>query len=118
MKKSLLIYLFLFLLVVPAWAADNVKYLATLNDLPLSAQMKENVDESMVFDIPQGRIVEVIAFTPETKEQVTAFYQKTLPALGWVRDEDLTFHRDREKLVIRINAITKRTIVQFTLSPL
>lgn len=100
-----------------AHAAD-MTYSTTVEDLPLMPLLKENVDESIVFDIPQGRIVQVFAFTTESKEAIVAFYQKTLPPLGWVSDGELAYHRDQEKLLIKVIPLLKKTLVQFSFSPL
>ena len=45
--------------------------------------LTEQADSGVVFDKPDGRIVERYASGPLTTDSVVAFYKETLPQLGW-----------------------------------
>lgn len=87
---------FLALLSVPSVAvAQNspapvaAQYLSAAPDVPLAAGLSEAPDVGMVFDKPQGRIVQITAMTDGTKSRRTIidFYRASLPNLGWRRIE-------------------------------
>ncbi len=103
----------------PVLAEDN--YLSAAPDIPLAEQLDENVDEVLVFDKPQGRIIQMTATyntwfaRPAT---VKKFYRANLPNLGWQEasskaDDRLTFQRESEMLQISFTAET----VVFNLTP-
>ena len=52
----------------------------------------------MVFDSARGRIVEAFATGPVSEGGVMAFYEKTLPQLGWRRLDIGVFQRENEVL--------------------
>ena len=103
----------------PAMAEDN--YLSAAPDIPLAAQLNENVDEVLVFDKPQGRIIQMSATYNSwfsTPAAVKQFYRSNLPNLGWQEvtskaDDHLTFQRESEMLQISFTAET----VVFNLTP-
>jgi len=103
----------------PLMAEDN--YLSAASDIPLATQLDENVDEVLVFDKPQGRIIQMTA-TYNTwfskPAAVKLFYRSNLPNLGWQdvtsgADDRLTFRRESEMLQISFTAET----VVFNLTP-
>ena len=66
-----------------------VQYLSAAPDVPLAAGLNEASDAGMVFDKPQGRIVQITANMDGTKSRRTIidFYRASLPNLGWQRIE-------------------------------
>jgi len=72
----------------------------------------------MVFDSPAGRIVEGYAVGEMDAASVQAFYEETLPALGWTREEGSRFYREGEQLVIDYFGTAGALSVRFTLAPL
>ena len=102
-------------------AADGIAYLAGIDDVPVMAGLAEDTDAGVVFDKPDGRIVEAVAAGKVPLASVTAFYKDTLPGLGWMlaesHDTDLTFRRDDERLSLSLSLDDGMTVVRFSLAP-
>jgi hypothetical protein len=105
----------------------NEFFLTGIDDLPLMPGLSEDVDSTLVFDSPGGRYVEAIAAGSMKVVDVTAFYQSTLPQLGWVKTGGkiggmpyITFEREEETLLLEIsnNANGVNNLrVRFVVSP-
>ncbi len=81
--SALLLFLFCILQVPQlSWAFDQSMLLSDL-DIPVMQNFKEEQGSRMVFDTPQGRIVEVRAFGPTKPAQVLDYYRLVLPSLSW-----------------------------------
>lgn len=73
----------------PVHAAESVHlYFSALPELPIPANMHEDEDSAVRFDQPEGRIITLQASGSVKPNEITDFYTKTLPSLGW------TFHPD------------------------
>ncbi|HEC90878.1 MAG TPA: hypothetical protein ENI55_04350 [Alphaproteobacteria bacterium] len=106
----------LFLLLARPAAADA--YLSAVDDLPLMAGLKEAVGQGVVFDAPQGRIVQAYATGPLSPTEVEKFYAATLPQLGWRADGPLRFNREGERLTLEITETGGASVtVLFILTP-
>lgn len=101
------------LLASPAYAVD-VTYSTILPDLPLMQGMTEQASDAVVFDKASGRIVELTAISTSSPADILAFYQKTLPPLGWQMQGSGTFVREQEKLVISFDS---NNVTHFSISP-
>lgn len=94
-------------------------FLSAMDDMPLAAGVEEIQHGAIVFDKPEGRIVQVTALRSATATPATIrrFYTETLPNLGWrvgVADKSgLTFTRKGEILRIILTA----DLVIFDLAP-
>ncbi|MDB2668268.1 hypothetical protein OAI46_05635 [Alphaproteobacteria bacterium] len=96
-------------------------YLSAASDIPLPPQLQETSEAALVFDKPQGRIVQMSAGYTSKKpkpQSVVAFYRSILPNLGW-RDESasdtrLTFKRESEMLQVTMAG----ELVIFDLTPI
>ncbi len=106
----------LFLLQARPAAADT--YLSAVDDLPLMAGLKEALGQGVVFDAPQGRIVQAYASGPLSPAEVRKFYAATLPQLGWRADGPLRFNREGERLTLEITETGGASVtVLFILTP-
>jgi len=102
-------------------AAADGGYLSAVPDIPLAPGLRELAEGALVFDKPEGRIVQITTASVSSGAAIAAFYRKTLPNLGWqapanMADENrtvLTFHRDGEMLRITASA----DLVIFDLTP-
>jgi hypothetical protein len=103
----------------PAARADEPVFLGGFDDLPLMAGLVEIDGAGVVFDTPQGRIVERYAAGVVAAEEVARFYQATLPALGWQAAGPLGFRREGELLSITLYPpeASGRITVRFSLAP-
>jgi hypothetical protein len=104
-----------------AIAGDNARFVAGLEDLPLMPGLSAVADAGLVFDTPQGRIVEAFVAGPVTPNAVRAFYSETLPQLGWRATGTNSWSRDGETLRMEILDDADRraepVTVRFALAP-
>ncbi len=101
----------------PARAADA--FVAGLEDLPLMPGLATVDGAGLVFDEPQGRIVEAYAKGKTSRGQVLSFYAGTLPQLGWSKIGPAEYRREGERLRIEFKekAGEGELTVRFFLSP-
>ncbi len=92
-------------------------FLAGFDDLPLTPGLREIKDAGVVFDKPEGRIVEAYAEGDLSVAKVRSFYAATLPQLGWRAEGAGRYRREGEVLSIGIRAAGKGLTVRFFLSP-
>jgi hypothetical protein len=100
--------------------AHAEEFLSVLDDMPLAPGLTELADQAANFDTPAGRIVDATAEGQVDPKTVTAFYDKTLPALGWVQAGAGRFTRDHEQLTISVmpeQAAKGRVTARFSLRP-
>ena len=76
----------------------------------------------VVFDKPDGRIIERYASGPLTADSVYAFYSETLPQLGWQarpdkRAKHLVFEREGESLDIEFKKVGSELVARFSVAP-
>lgn len=97
-------------------------FLSVLDDMPLMPGLTELTDQAADFETPEGRIVDAAAEGAVAEKSVLAFYDRTLPALGWKREGSGRFVRDRERLAITVSRVAQRggaaeTMVRFAVRP-
>lgn len=103
---------------MPVSAPESARYFSTLPDIPLMPGLTELSDQTVVFDKPEGRIVESVALIRgAAQDAVVAFYEQTLPQLGWVRAGPLAFVSEREFLKITFEEMAGRTFMRLAVSP-
>ena len=113
--RGLLLILPLLLLAV--WPAAAEQFVAGTEDLPLMPGLKPVPNSNIVFDKPEGRIVEARAAGATTRAKVEEFYAASLPALGWQSTGRDQWQRDSERLKLDFTDASGRLAVGFTLSP-
>jgi hypothetical protein len=111
----LLFVLPLFLLIALPLRAEE--FVAGTEDLPLMPSLKPVPNSDVVFDKPEGRIVEARAEGATTRAKVEAFYAASLPPLGWKPAGRDVWQRDNERLRLDFAGSGSRLAVGFTLSP-
>ena len=78
----------------------------------------EDPDAAIIYDKPEGRIVEAIAHGDVSAQDVRAFYGDTLLQLGWQANGDaMVFTREGEVLTIVVNDNGDVATVSFSLAP-
>lgn len=92
-------------------------FLGGVEDLPLMAGLSEVPEARMVFDKPQGRIIEAFAVGQVEADAVRAFYAAALPQLGWTKLGGQSFRREDEILKIEIGTNGTTVTVRFSISP-
>jgi hypothetical protein len=101
----------------PLAAEPAGRYVPGTEDVPLMPGLSAVIDAGMVFDKPQGRIVQASAKGALKRADVLAFYATSLPALGWSRAGDRSFERDGERLSLDFSGADGQLVVGFTLAP-
>jgi hypothetical protein len=103
--------------LVPWSAAFADAFIPGTEDVPLMPGLAVVAGSSVVFDKPEGRIVEAQAAGKVTRTAVRAFYEASLPRLGWTGSGADAWRREGE--VLRLDYREERGVltVGFTLSP-
>lgn len=77
------------------------QFFSAIQDVPLMPGLTELPDQTVIFDKPQGRIIESVAeIESAVSDEVISYYEETLPQLGWERIESNFFQRNNEYLKI------------------
>lgn len=97
--------------------ADAEDWVAGIPDLPLMPGLEPLPESGVVFDNPGGRIVEAFAAGKVAPQSVLAFYDETLPQLGWRRETSGAYLREGERLSLDISQDTGGVTVHFRLFP-
>jgi len=105
-------------LLGPVRANGGPDYVAGIGDLPLMDGLIEDPDAAIIYDKPEGRIVEAVAHGDVTSGEVEEFYRTTLVQLGWqATGDNLSFAREGEVLIITIEDQGGTATVSFSLAP-
>jgi len=115
MRRLLLV---LVLMTAPLVAhADG--FVPGTEDLPLMPGLESIAGSAVVFDKPEGRIVESTAHGTLSRSAVTRFYTQTLPQLGWkhVAGTLATWTRAGERLRLDFRGPDGDLSVGFMLAP-
>jgi hypothetical protein len=107
----------LLLLVLAAFPARADEFVAGTEDLPLMPGLEAVAGKNLVFDEPEGRIVEAETHGRLARAKVRAFYAATLPQLGWSGAGADRWRREGEMLRIDYGGHDGDLTVGFTLSP-
>src|SRR5688572_29954042 len=113
MKKIITYMLFFALLTgfeiglsVRALAAEPVVFFSALQDVPLMPGLHEISEQTVIFDKPDGRIVESFAEIEDiSQDAVLRYYNASLPPFGWAKRGDGRFIRDKEILELRFQQL-------------
>ena len=92
-------------------------FVGSIQDLPLMPGLTEIEEAGLVFDKPDGRIVEAYARGPVEAQAVRSFYRDTLPQLGWRAVGTGLFVRENEQLELQILPEAPPLTVRFILRP-
>tara|TARA_R110002095_G_scaffold210521_1_gene197817 strand:- start:100 stop:504 length:405 start_codon:yes stop_codon:yes gene_type:complete len=105
---------------VVAQATDqDTAYVQILSDIPLAPGLSLEDDSEVVFDVPEGKIVEVTTFGSADLLETQTFYKESLEALGWkqVPEKEWSYKRDEEFLEISFEDGEDDLQVKFRLMP-
>ena len=94
------------------------KFIPGVNGLPLVTGLVLMPGRHIIFDTPEGRIIEAFADGKISPANILAFYTDTLPQLGWIVKSKNEFERENEVLRIEVSANKKnQSIVRFFITP-
>jgi len=108
---------FVIALALAAAQAHAGDFVAGTEDVPLMPGLADVAGTSVVFDKPEGRIVEAQAHGALVRAKVHEFYAATLPQLGWRAAGEDRWQREGEALRIEYRGRDGDLTVGFTLSP-
>ncbi|HZT52538.1 MAG TPA: hypothetical protein VFA22_11415 [Stellaceae bacterium] len=114
LPRRALLALPLALVAAPAGADE---FVAGTEDVPLMPGLVPVAGTSLVFDKPEGRIVEAEARGKLARASVRDFYGTALPQLGWSAAGANAWRRDGEMLRLDFRGRDGNLTVGFTLSP-
>lgn len=103
-------------LVLGAVSARAQQFVPGTEDVPLMKELAPVKDSDLVFDKPEGRIIEASAHGKVTRAEVRSFYASTLPQLGW-KPSGESWTRETETLHLDISGRDGDLSVTFTLLP-
>ncbi len=116
--RHLLAVLLLAGLAATPLRAGETGFLAGIEDLPIMPGLEELTDQGLVFDKPEGRIVEAFAEGDLAADDVAVFYRRTLPELGWQAESEGLYRREGEVLSIEVQGTHNGgVLVAFRLAP-
>lgn len=99
-------------------AAETARFFNALPDVPLMEGLTELGDQTVVFDKPEGRIVESVAFMgAQNSAKVMQYYQDALPQLGWVRIGEHIYQREQEFLTVVAEAGQGGNFLRLRIAP-
>ena len=94
------------------------QFFSALDDVPLMSGLEELPDATVLFDKPEGRIIESLAYMHDIQEQeLLDFYNATLPEFGWGRIEENRFFRKKEYLEIYFENEDNTPLVRIMIKP-
>jgi len=130
MKKLVLLFicpLLIFSSLLSCNLANKVKnsispeiqadFVPNLPDVPLMKGFTVDETSSSFFDSAEGRIVEVSANGTAKGNEISSFYDRTMPQFGWVKTGKLAYKKEGESLLITPIASGQSTTLKFQLKP-
>jgi len=116
MLRRFLIPVALLIAALGTGPARAQQFVPGTEDVPLMRELAPVKDSDLVFDKPEGRIIEASARGKVTKSAVRSFYASTLPQLGWKASGE-SWTRDTETLHLDFGGRDGDLWVTFTLLP-
>lgn len=99
-------------------AAQDVRFFSFIQDVPVMPGLRELPEQAVMFDNPEGRIVESVASIESAAlDNLIPFYNDTLPQLGWAGLGGLSFRRDSEILKMTVESMDGKNFLRVTVSP-
>ena len=118
---TFLILCFLMIIVLPVKGTSKVcaldRFVSGVVDLPLMVGLEEIPGSVVVFSKAQGRIIDVTAHGPVTPKMAQRFYERTLPQLGWKKQNLGIWRRESETLRINFELASGQLVVRFSITP-
>jgi len=115
--KTFAIAIWSILAVVTGGAIADSGFLADVDDLPLPPGLIEDDSARVVFDKPEGRIVETQAIGSGTPAVFKNFYASALPALGWNARGNGAWSRGDEVLQLTLSQDGPQVVVRYLITP-
>ncbi|MBP02934.1 MAG: hypothetical protein CMM25_09010 [Rhodospirillaceae bacterium] len=98
-------------------SARAAPFVLGIEDLPLIQGLEQKPNSTVIFDTPEGRVIEAVAAGVIERAVVVSFYQSTLPQLGWIKQSEERYWRDGESLSLEFISNGKKLEVRFFVRP-
>lgn len=97
---------------------EETSFFASIQDMPLMPGLVELPDQTVIFDKPEGRIVESVASMEAlSPEAIKAYYESALPQLGWQPVADNSFIRKAERLQLGFESYGGENYLRLMVAP-
>lgn len=97
--------------------SSSQKFVKGTDGIPLYPFFKEIKEKTVVFDSPDGKIINVkYHATGVNINKVINFYNDTLPQLGWKNDDGDSYFRDNEDLKFNISQQGRKQFLSFKIT--
>tara|TARA_B100000780_G_scaffold271972_1_gene233537 strand:+ start:657 stop:1142 length:486 start_codon:yes stop_codon:yes gene_type:complete len=97
---------------------DGTLFFETLQDVPVMQGLVELEDYTLVFDKPEGRIIEMVAKIEDGNiDDTRQFYRRSLPQLGWSRSSEDHYIRGDEHLYLNFEREAQEAYLRITVEP-
>lgn len=99
-------------------APPATPFFSSIQDLPVMPGLVELPDQGVVFDKPEGRIIEVVAaLQAQPREDVRSYYDSVLPQLGWSRLDEGRYAREGEHLQVGFESNEGQQFLRIMVAP-
>ena len=103
-RRYLAIGIFAVMAMLANTAISAAEKTGWFSDIPVIAETTVNAEISFAFDSPSGRILVLFLDTSADDETISAAYNKTLTALGWVEEDGRFLKQDEQLKLEKLNA--------------
>jgi hypothetical protein len=104
--------------IAVAQRTDPTLFFETLQDVPVMPGLTELEDYTLVFDKPEGRIIEMVArIDGASVSDVRDYYRRSLPQLGWVMASQDSYTRGEEHLSLNFESEQNDSFLRMTVQP-
>ena len=100
-----------------SFAKENLTFVEGIIDLPVFKNMNNLNENLLIFDTNQGRLIKAEIKGKEELSEAKSFYEEILPNLGWVRQNEDTYIRGKELMLISYIKKGKELFITFRISP-
>ncbi len=103
---------------VSAAKSESTLFFETLQDVPAMPGLTELEEFTLVFDKPEGRIIEMVArIDGASVHDVRDYYRLSLPQLGWSRASQDNYLRGEEHLSLNFERENNDSFLRMTVQP-
>ena len=109
------IFLYILALLITLITGMGVRadFLPGTDDIPLMDGLTLPEADDFSFDTPAGQILIFEAKTTQSTSNVRSFYDNTLTALGWAREKQDFYRRDKDTIQL---SFPKQGVVRFDIT--
>ncbi len=105
-------------ILMPSSGYAQDLFFSSIEDMPLMPGLVELPEQTVVFDKPEGRIVESVAQIESVSQgDIQAFYDASLTQFGWKRLGDHTYVRQHEVLELNVEVIDGQEYLRVMVRP-